>query len=105
VEVVVKYWVTWTTREGGSPQEREQAMQRTLDVFAKWEPGPDVQIQQLLSGLDARSGLCVLETDDPHTIVRTTALFAPFFNYTVTPALDVQEVADEIRGAVDRRGN
>ena len=101
----MKYWITWTSREGGSPQDHDLAAQRALDLFAKWEPEPGVHIHQLLGGLDGRSGACVLETDDPHTVVRTTALFAPFFNYTVVPALDLEEAVDDYRGAIDRRGS
>ena len=100
----MKYVVTWTAREGGSARETEEATQRALELFGKWTPESSLQIHQLVSGLDARTGVCVCETDDPNAIVLTTAYFSPIFSYTVIPVMDVQQVVDGIQAAAARRG-
>ena len=100
----MKYVITWAAREGGSARENEEAMQRALELFGKWTPESSLQIHQLVGGLDARTGVCVCETDDPNAIVLTTAYFAPLFNYTVMPVMDVQQTVDSIQAAAARRG-
>jgi|tagenome__1003787_1003787.scaffolds.fasta_scaffold20669725_2 hypothetical protein len=100
----MKYVITWAAREGGSARESEEAGQRALELFGRWTPESNLQIHQLVGGLDSRTGVCVCETDDPNAIVLTTAYFAPFFNYTVIPVMDLQQTVESFQAATARRG-
>ena len=50
-------------------------------------------LRQFFGRVDGPGGFAVVETDDPALIARDTAIFSAFFDFTVSPALDIQESA------------
>lgn len=86
----MKYLVTWRERPGGSATDYEQAQQRVLDLFAKWEMPESLTIHQFLVRVGEFGGNAVVETDDAAALHRLTTAFA-VFQFRVEPVLDVME--------------
>ena len=87
----MKFVVTWTPRAGGSATEYEEAVKRSLEVFSKWSPPPGLTIHQFLARLDEGGGYLVGETDDPTALADGPAKFAPWFDFSTVPVVDVTE--------------
>jgi uncharacterized protein DUF3303 len=85
----MKYVVSWKVRPGGSAADNEAAIQRSLDVFAKWSPPSDSTFHQFLTTLDGEGGYAVVETDNPASVLEGPAKFGPYFEFSVVPCLDV----------------
>jgi hypothetical protein len=83
----MKYVVTWEER----PSATEETLGRSLQVFSKWTPSEGATFKEFLSRVDSRGGFAVVETDDPALIMKDTALFGAFFDFSVYP---VMEIAD-----------
>lgn len=86
----MKYLVTWHERPGGSATDYEQAQQRVLDVFAKWEMPQTLTFHQFLVRVGEFGGYAVVETDEPAALHRLSTAFA-VFQFRVEPVLDVME--------------
>jgi hypothetical protein len=87
----MKFVVTWTARAGGSAAESEEAARRSLEVFSKWSPPAGLTIHQFVVRLDGGGGLLVGEADDPKALADGPAKFAPWFEFTTIPVIDVTE--------------
>ena len=87
----MKYVITWKPRFGGSAAENEASAARTLEVYSKWAPDPDVTIHQFVVRADGEGGFAVTESDNPAAGVLTIFKLAPFAEYTVHPVLDIEE--------------
>jgi hypothetical protein len=87
----MKYVVSWTTRSTGSARDNEEAVKRSLAVFAKWSPS--TTIHQFLSRVDANGGFAVGETDDLAQLARDFAIFSPYLEFTVYPVVDIEQGA------------
>lgn len=83
----MKYVVSWESR----PNATEETASRSLQVFGKWTPHEGATFKEFLSRIDGRGGFAVVETDDPSLVLRDTALFSAFFDFSVYP---VMEIAD-----------
>jgi hypothetical protein len=99
----MKYVVAWKPRPGGSAAENEAAAARALEVFSKWTPSSDTTFHQFVARVDGEGGFAVTESDDPATAARDIAKFAPFFEYTIYPVLDVAEAVGILAEAVEWR--
>lgn len=87
----MKYVVSWTPRAGGSAEENEQLVERSLAAFAKWSVPADATFLQFLSRLDGGGGYAVVESDNPASIADGPSKFGTFFEFTVVPVVDVTE--------------
>jgi len=83
----MKYVVSWEAR----PSVTEEDARRSLTVFSKWSPSHPEHFHAFLARIDGRGGFAVVETDDPSLVLRDTALFSAFFDFSVYP---VMEIAD-----------
>ena len=99
----VLYAVRWRTRPSvGS--NTEEAAQRALALYSKWTPPQGATYHHLLSGLDGRTGVAIVETDNPEDIAETCAKMAPYIDFRVLPVIDMAESGAEIlRTAIDFR--
>ena len=102
-EATMKIVATWKMRYGGSAAENEATAARVLEVFSKWTPDSDVTIHQFVLRVDGEGGFMVAEVDDPASIARGIAKWAPFAEYTVYPVLDIAEGAAIAAEAVEWR--
>lgn len=97
----MKYVVAWETRD--STTEEQQT--RGLQVFANWEPDEDADFQQFVGRIDGRGGFAIVETDDPNIVAKDMATFAPFFEFSVYPVLEIQETAGIAMEAIEFRNS
>ena len=56
-----------------------------------------------LARLDARGGYAVVESDNPILVAEGPAKFAPWFDFEVTPVLDMTEAVTIAQEAIDFR--
>jgi Protein of unknown function (DUF3303) len=87
----MKYLVSWTPRLGGSAADNESSAKRGLQVFSKWSPRSDQTFKEFLTRLDGEGGFAVIETENPAGLLDGPAKFAPFFEFSVYPVIDVTE--------------
>jgi hypothetical protein len=99
----MKYLVTWTARDGGSATDNEAAVKRSLAVFSKWSPPSDATFHQFLARLDGTGGCAVVETDNPASVAEGPAKFGPYFEFEITPMLDITEGVQIVNEAADFR--
>jgi hypothetical protein len=100
----MKYLVSWTARAGGSAEENESLVVRSLAAFAKWSPPEDTTFLQVLTRLDGSGGFAVVESDNPASVAEGPAKFGTYFEFSVIPVLDVGEgVAMAQQGIAFRR--
>ena len=99
----MKYLVSWTARAGGSAADNEAAVKRSLAVFAKWAPPSDATFHQFLYRVDGSGGYAVVETDNPAGAAEGPAKFGPYFEFEVTPVLDVTEGVPLINEGIEFR--
>jgi hypothetical protein len=85
----MKYVISWVFRPGIT----EEAAARSLQVFSKWSPSEPERFREFLGRVDGQGGFAVVETDDPAKIARDVGPFGAWFEFTVTPVLDIQETA------------
>jgi hypothetical protein len=85
----MKYVISWQPR----PNATEEIAERSLQVFGKWSPAEGARFLQFLGRIDLYGGFAVVEADDPALVARETAIFSPFFDFTVYPVLDISETA------------
>jgi len=83
----MKYVVSWEAR----PSATEETLSRSLQVFGKWTPSEGATFKEFLSRVDSRGGFAVVETDDPSLIMKDTALFGSYFDFTVYPVLEITD--------------
>jgi len=95
----MKYVIAWEFRENTS----EETQVRGFEVFGKWSPAEGSDFLQFLDRIDGRGGFAVVETEDPMSIARDTAIFSPFLNFTVYPVLDSQETTRIVNEAIEFR--
>jgi hypothetical protein len=87
----MKFLVSYTAREVGTPDEAIKANRRLLEVFSKWQPEPSQNIQAFLNRLDGRGGYTIVETDDAAGLLLSSDEFSPWFNFEVIPVMDVAD--------------
>jgi len=97
----MKYVIAWETR--ASTSEEQQA--RGLAVFGGWSPSEGADFQQFVGRIDGRGGFAVVETDDPALVAQDMATFAPFFEFSVYPVLEIQQTASLGMEAVQFRNS
>ena len=83
----MKYVVTWENRSNAT----EETAARSLQVFGKWTPQEGSTFKEFLSRIDGRGGFAVVETEDPTLVLRDTALFGAFFDFSVYPVLEIAD--------------
>jgi hypothetical protein len=99
----MKYVVSFRPRQGGSPADIEVAEKRSMDVFSKWTPPEGVTFHQFLARLDTGGGYAVVESDNPMLVAEGPAKFAPWFDFEVTPVVDMTEAITVAQEAIDFR--
>jgi hypothetical protein len=96
----MKYVIAWEVRENASSEETQV---RGYQVFGKWSPAEGSDFLQFVDRIDGRGGFAVVETEDPTSIARDTAIFGPFLSFNVYPVLDSQERTHIVNEAIEFR--
>ena len=97
----MKFVITYTFRDGGSLVEREAAEKRGLQLLGKWQPS--IEFSEWVDRLDGQGGFVVCKSDDPATIMKDIAVWAPMFNFELFPVLDVLEATPLQQEAMEFR--
>lgn len=99
----MKFLVAWKPRGGGSSADNERDVARSLQVFSKWSPSPKATFHQFLTRLDGEGGYAVVESDDPAALLEGPSKFAPWFEFTLTPVMDIMEGVPVFGEAIEFR--
>jgi hypothetical protein len=67
----------------------EEAQQRSLQLFTSWQPPVDFKAHYALA--DASGGIAIFESDDAAAVLESVAPFTPFFDFEVTPVLEIEQ--------------
>ena len=73
------------TALGGTTEETQK---RSLELFTQWSP-PFVFKAHYARG-DGRGGIAIIESDTAEAVLEGTAPWLPFFEFEVTPVVDIQ---------------
>jgi hypothetical protein len=73
--------------------QSEDAEERSLNVFAEWQPPTGADFKGFYGFADGSGGVAILEVDSAATLARTTAPFVPWLNFTATPIIPIEEAA------------
>ena len=99
----MKFLISWTARSGGSGSENEADVKRSLQVFSKWSPPAGDTFHQFLTRLDGNGGYAVVETDNATNVLDSAAKFGPWFEFQVTPVVDIAEGTPVASQAIEWR--
>jgi hypothetical protein len=69
----------------------EEGEERSLGVFAQWQPPQGAGFQGFYGFADGTGGVAFLEVDSAATLARTTAPWTPWLRFTATPILPIEE--------------
>lgn len=71
----------------------EEGEQRSLAVFAQWQPPEGADFQGFYGFSDGTGGVAIIEVDSAATMARTTAPWTPWLRFTATPILPIEEAS------------
>lgn len=69
----------------------EEGIRRSLAVFSKWQPPAGAEFKAFYGFADGRGGVALIEADSAATISRTTATWAPWLRFAMTPIVPIEE--------------
>jgi len=92
------FHVTWELVDSS-----EEASERSLEVFVKWQPPTGAEFKGFYYFADASGGVAILEVDSAATLARTTAPWVPWIAFKVTPIIPVEEGTAIEREAIEFR--
>ena len=96
----MKYVLSWVSKPNSGDAEAREG----LGVFSRWAPSPNATFKEFLGRVDGQGGYAVVETDDPATIARDTAIFGVYFDFEVHPVVEVADNARLAMEAIEFRG-
>ncbi len=80
------FHVTWEFIDNS-----EEGSRRSLALLAKWQPPAGADFKGFYGFSDGGGGVAIIEVDSAATLARTTAPWAPWLSFTVTPILPIEE--------------
>jgi hypothetical protein len=99
----MKFLVAWTARSGGSAADTERDVRRGLEVFSKWSPPADQTFHAFLQRADGKGGYALVETDSANGLLDSASKFAPWFEFDVTPVMDITDAVPVFNEAIEWR--
>ncbi len=66
----------------------EEAQTRSLQLFTQWSP--PFEFKHHYARGDGNGGVAIVESDSAEAIVEGISPWLPFFEFDVTPAVDIQ---------------
>lgn len=85
----MKFVTSWIQRPGQTVKDGQDS----LKVFAKWAPDPSITWHQFVERVDGRGGYAVIETDNPAAMLRDAMTFAPWFEFSCEPVVDMLDAS------------
>jgi hypothetical protein len=71
------------------PTVTEQSAQRSLQLFQSWKP--PFEFKAHYNRCDGRGGIAIIESDRPMSLLEGIAPWTPFFEFEVSPVVDMGE--------------
>ena len=68
--------------------ESEESQRRSLQLFTSWTP--PFEFKAHYARADGKGGIAVFEADDPAVVLEGIAPFTPFFDFEVTPVVEIE---------------
>jgi uncharacterized protein DUF3303 len=86
-----------------SPRDNvtEETQKRGLQLFTNWSP--PFEFKANYSRGDGKGGIAIVETDSVEAIIEGIAPWVPFFEFEVTPVMDIQAAVPALQRAQDWR--
>jgi hypothetical protein len=69
----------------------EEGNERSLEVFAKWQPPKGAEFKGFYQFADSSGGFAIIEVDSAATLARTTAPWVPWLAFKATPIIPIEE--------------
>ena len=99
----MKFLVAWTTRSGGSSADTERDVRRGLEVFSNWSLPEGQTFHAFLQRADGNGGYALVETDSATGLLDSASKFAPWFEFQVTPVVDMTDAVAVFNAAIEWR--
>jgi hypothetical protein len=101
VSKMALYMVVWEKE----PNSSEEQLARAARVFEEHNPSKQKGVKYLhfVGRVDGVGGFALADTDDPHALAKTGAMFAPFFKTVVHPVMEIGAFAQLTTEAVAAR--
>jgi hypothetical protein len=71
----------------------EEAEQRSLTLFEQWEAPEGAHFVGFYANVGGDGGVAIIDSDDAAALARTIAPWTPFFEFSVTPIIPIEESA------------
>jgi hypothetical protein len=86
-----------------SPRDNvtEETQKRGLRLFTNWSP--PFEFKANYSRGDGKGGIAIVETDSVEAIIEGIAPWVPFFEFEVTPVMDIQAAVPALQRAQEWR--
>jgi hypothetical protein len=92
------FGVLYAPHTGGSSEE---AQKRSLQLFTQWSPPFEFKAQYARG--DGKGGIAVIEADSGEAVVEGISPWLPFFEFDVTPVVDIQAAVPLFQRAYEWR--
>lgn len=79
----------------------EEAQKRSLQLFTQWSPPFEFKAHYARG--DGNGGVAIVESDSAEAIVEGTTPWLPFFEFDVTPVVDIQAAVQVFQRAYQWR--
>jgi hypothetical protein len=86
-----------------SPRDNvtEETQKRGLRLFTNWSPPFEFKANYARG--DGKGGIAIVETDSVEAIIEGVSPWGPFFEFEVTPVMDIQAAVPALQRAQDWR--
>jgi Domain of unknown function (DUF3303) len=79
----------------------EETQKRGLQLFTNWSP--PFEFKANYSRGDGKGGIAIVETDSAEAVIEGITPWVPFFEFEVTPVMDIQAALPALQRAQDWR--
>ena len=88
-----------------SPRDNvtEETQNRGLRLFTNWSP--PFEFKANYSRGDGKGGIAIVETDSVEAIIEGISPWVPFFEFEVTPVMDIQAAVPALQRAQEWRAS
>lgn len=83
------------------PNVSEDSLERSLQLFAHWQPPAGFAFKSHYAAADGNGGLALVETDSPAAALEVTSAWSNFFEFRLVPLVELDQ-AMQIRTKVLR---
>jgi hypothetical protein len=91
------FGVLYAPHAGGS----EDMQKRSLQLFTQWSPPFEFKVHYARG--DGKGGIAIVESDTAEAVVEGISPWLPFFDFDVTPVVDIQAAVPLFQRAYEWR--